>query len=91
MNETEMLESLNAQVVSQYGFTRGQLSEVFDRVCDPNDWRGPIGVWCMGEEVLVVVEAIEFFTATKPQVDLNVDTMRYRITSEGYRMGPAGS
>ena len=36
MNETEMLESLNAQVVSRYGFTRGQLSEVFDRVCDPN-------------------------------------------------------
>ncbi|CAK0780102.1 hypothetical protein CCP4SC76_7220007 [Gammaproteobacteria bacterium] len=38
----------------------------------------------------MIVEAIEFFTATKPQVDLNVDTMRYRITSEGYRMGPAG-
>jgi hypothetical protein len=86
----ELDAKMNAQVVSEYGFTRGQLLEVYNRCTDPNDVRGPIAVSCTGEGVLAIVEAIKFFTATNPTVRLNTNTMRYLIESEGYRMGPAG-
>ena len=66
------------------------LRAAFDAVCDPDDWKGPIGAWVPGEAVLEVSEAIRFFTATEPRVELDVKTMRYLITSEGYRAGPAG-
>ena len=66
------------------------LRTAFDAVCDPDDWKGPIAAWVPGEAVLTVCEAIRFFTATEPKVALDVETMRYLITSEGYRAGPAG-
>ncbi len=66
------------------------LRKVFDRVCDPDDWRAPIAVLVSGEAVLSVIAAIEFMTATNPSVSLNVERMKYLVTSEGYRNGPAG-
>lgn len=62
----------------------------FGEVCNKEDWKSPIEVWCLGEDVLKICEAIRFFTATEPSVELNPTNMRYLITSEGYRMGPAG-
>lgn len=81
---------MDAKVVSQYGFTRGDLKKVFDMICNPTDWKVPIAISVGGEMVIPVVEAIKFFTATNAKVSLNVDTMRYLVTSEGYRNGPAG-
>ena len=78
------------QVVSRYGFTHHALKEAFDRVCDPADWKAPIAAWCAGEAVLLLTEAIEYFTATKPRVSLDIARMRYLVESEGYRNGPAG-
>ncbi len=66
------------------------LRATFDAVCDAGDWKAPIAAWVTGEAVLTVCEAIRFFTATEPRVELNVKTMRYLVTSEGYRAGPAG-
>ena len=57
---------------------------------DPNDWKAPIAVSLPGEFVLIVVAAIKFYTATIPEVTLDVSTMRYTVTSIGYRAGPAG-
>ena len=72
------------------GYTVADLRTVFDAVCDPHDWKGPIAAVCPGELVLMTVAAIDFMTATIPQVTLNTTTMQYLITSEGYRQGPAG-
>ena len=72
------------------GFTIAALRRTFDAICDPDDWRAPIAVWVQGEAVQQVVAAIAFFTATTAQVTCDTQTMRYGITSVGYRHGPAG-
>jgi len=71
-------------------YTHETLSKAFDAVADPGDWRAPIAVWLPGEAVNLVVEAIRYFTATDPKVGLDMHRMRYLVTSEGYRAGPAG-
>lgn len=66
------------------------LERAFSAVHDPDDWKAPIEVWVAGEAVLAVCEAIRFYTATEPKVALDVTRMRYLVTAEGYRAGPAG-
>jgi hypothetical protein len=77
-------------IVSHLGYRYSELKQAFDHVCNADDWKAPISVWCQGEGVLLVVEAITYFTATAPKVSLDQRTMRYLIESEGYRNGPAG-
>jgi predicted heme/steroid binding protein len=72
------------------GFTHQALSDAFDRLSDPADWKAPIDAWVPGELVLVAVCAIEFYTSTSPIITLDTDTMQYRLTAPGYRQGPAG-
>lgn len=71
-------------------FTQTQLTDAFDKIKDPTDWKNPICARVKGEAVTLVVAAIQHFTATNPTVQLNQNTMDYIIESEGYRMGPAG-
>ena len=71
-------------------FTQTQLTDAFDKIKDPTDWKNPICARVNGEAVTLVVAAIQHFTATNPTVQLNQNTMDYIIESEGYRMGPAG-
>ena len=72
------------------GYTQAQLSDAFDAVANPHDWKAPICVAVPGEHVSIVVAAIQFYTATEPTIELCISNMRYVITSEGYRNGPAG-
>jgi hypothetical protein len=91
MNSIEnLVNDRDNQVVSRHGFTHRQFAESFAKAHDPDDWKGPISVCCPGETVLLLTEAIEYFTATHPRVSLDTKTMRYLIESEGYRAGPAG-
>ena len=46
--------------------------------------------WVAGEDIALTVKAITFFTATVPKIELDIIAMRYLVTSEGYRNGPAG-
>jgi hypothetical protein len=71
-------------------YSHDELSEAFGLVHDADDWRAPIAVWLPGEGVNIAVEAIRYFTATDPKVELDTTRMRYLVTSEGYRAGPAG-
>jgi len=71
-------------------FTQTQLTDAFNKIKDPTDWKNPICARVKGEAVTLVVAAIQHFTATDPTVQLNQNTMDYIIESEGYRMGPAG-
>jgi hypothetical protein len=70
-------------------FSPDTLRAEFDKVCDPCDWRAPISYYCVKERVAVVCAAIAFMTATEPVVT-NAHDGVYLVTSEGYRMGPAG-
>jgi hypothetical protein len=70
--------------------SQSELDAIFSKLHDQNDWKAPIAVWCQGEAIMGICEAIRFFTATEPKVELNVGSMQYLITSEGYRAGPAG-
>jgi len=79
-----------APMPATFKYSPDDLRAIFDDVHDPDDWRAPIEVLCNGEAVLAVCESIRFMTGTEPKVDLNTRTMRYLITSEGYRNGPCG-
>ena len=79
-----------SKVVSPSGITNDQLSEAFDKVADPADWKNPIYAMCSGEGVKIVMEAIQYFTGTDPVIRLDINTMQYHIESVGYRMGPSG-
>ena len=61
-----------------------QLWLLFDQVSNPDNWKQPIDVMCDGEAVLPICDAIEFFTASAPTVDLDTRTMRYRVHADGY-------
>lgn len=72
------------------GFRVSDLRRIFDKLADAKDWKAAIAATMPGEAVLGACAAIEYFTATIPRVRLDMRTMTYVVTSEGYRMGPAG-
>jgi len=72
------------------GYRVKDLEKVFNRLTDPDDWKAPIATRMPGELVNIAVAAIEFYTATVPQIAVDLTTMTYLVTSEGYRAGPAG-
>ena len=62
------------------------LRKIFDGLTkDMANWKMPFDVpGLMGEEVMPVVTAIQYFTGDNPQVDLNVNTMRFCVRTRGY-------
>lgn len=75
------------------GMTHAQLTQAFDQVANPQDWRAPICARVSEENLGTAIVAIEFFTATKATASLvdMVDGIRiYQVESIGYRAGPAG-
>ena len=85
----QILSEIENQVVYK-GYTQKELKTIFDAISDPQDWKAPITCLVNGEAVMPVVASIQFFTATEPKISLNVEHMKYIVTSEGYRNGPAG-
>jgi len=73
-------------------FSEMEMNAAFKRVQNPDDWRAPIDsmirVNCFAE-VDLICDAIEFYTATTPQV-FQLTNNTVRITAAGYRAGPAG-
>ena len=63
-------------------FTQTQLTDAFNKIKDPTDWKNPICARVKGEDVTLVVAAIQHFTATNPTVQLNQNTMDYIIISQ---------
>jgi len=72
------------------GFMFAQLDGAFNVIKNKEDWRAPIDVVVHKYAVDIVCASIEYFTATEPKKTLMLESGNYRITSEGYRMGPAG-
>ena len=90
IEECARLDAELANQIVYKTYTHSELSRAFDAVKNPKDWKAEIAAFMPGEAVMVVTAAIEFFTATQPVVRLDTRTMRYLVTSEGYRAGPAG-
>lgn len=69
------------------------MRSAFDQVCDPADWKAPIDcIVPVGAEQLYT-QAIVFMTATYPNQNRCSDATgnpSWRLTSIGYRAGPAG-
>ena len=72
------------------GMTFAELDGVFNSVKDRDDWKAPIDVLVLLRHASAVASAIEFFTATEPKIETTECLGVLRITSEGYRNGPAG-
>jgi hypothetical protein len=72
------------------GWTRKQLKDAFDKVCDPKDWKAPIYARVMRKNIDVTLAAIAFFTGTSGGVRDIAGRPDVYIESEGYRKGPAG-
>lgn len=72
----------------------------FEHVQNKADWKGPINALITIKAkdpigVGVYMQAIEYFTGTKPELFLHHDAedkseSTFRIVSEGYRLGGAG-
>lgn len=81
---------------------RNELKEAFDLVKNPVHWKDPIDSVCTTDEVKIIAEAIEYFTATKASFDyLGIVMAReqgrfkagdhlMKVRADGYRKGPAG-
>lgn len=89
MTETEM-KILADQLESEKRY----LEPYFDAVVNPADWRAPISAVVSFTDLEPTIRAIQFFTATTPTVSPIPDhcgnPLRFRVTSCGYRNGPAG-
>ena len=74
------------------GYSHEDLHATFHAICDPADWRAPIDAVVSPEHCAVAIAAVIYKTATEPKAAY-LDTsfgMMVRVTSEGYREGPAG-
>ena len=92
---TPTVTSEAAQVVAGRDgtpYTVEQLSEIFDAVSDPDDWKAPIAAWIPASTYDAVGAAVEFYTGTWIRVagGPELGTGRILIEAEGYRAGPAG-
>lgn len=70
------------------------LRKAFDQVCDTRDWKAPIDALVPLNQVSLYVDAIMFMTATQPKIESTdqyvTGHLAVRLTSIGYRAGPAG-
>ena len=80
------------RLVEQVGAYSILLNAAFEQICDPADWRGPVDAMVPWEGVNIYLQAVEYMTATIPTCKHVVMEGKSfgRITSIGYRMGPAG-
>jgi hypothetical protein len=73
------------------GYRLEQLTEAFERVRNPRDWKAPIRAVIAADERPVVEKAVFWFTATVPFFRPAVGGSDHLIVrSRGYRLGPAG-
>lgn len=72
-------------------YSHEELQKAFDGIVNKDDWRDTIDGWVPISDAPVVEAAIAYFTSTQPvQEEKNEDLQTVRITSPGYRNGPAG-
>lgn len=88
-----MIDQMTKEAVYR-GYTLAELTQAFDLVCDPNDWRAPINHTLVKSQatpanLAVITAAVIFFTATAPTFT-PLDYGMVKVTAVGYRSGLAG-
>ena len=71
-------------------FKRSELETALNAVTDADDWKGPIDAVIDANDLLITQAAVVFFTATNLDVKGSPEPGKLRVTSIGYRAGPAG-
>ncbi len=68
-----------AQVVNEFGETRGELDRLFELVKPKDHWKGAIDAWVPGLTDLVALKrAIIFFTGSAPVFEAGIGQVRVR-------------
>jgi len=70
-------------------YSREQLKESFDMVCNPDDWRAPIKKIIPVDDLDVTINAIMFFAGTQVNTRYLKNDL-CEVSSVGYRNGPCG-
>lgn len=78
----ELLD-MDDMVVSTQGYTRKQLSDAFDNIADPSNWKMPITAIVKLDELDVHNEACIFFTGAPLTVEY-IQGNRAAVSSPGY-------
>ena len=66
-----------------------QMEWAFKLVANKADWKASIDRWIRKRDLALVLEAIDFYTATEGRVVEELPTY-CRVVAAGYREGPAG-
>jgi len=74
---------MDDMVVSTQGYTRKQLSDAFDTIADPSNWKMPITAIVKLNELDVHNEACIFFTGAPLTVEY-IQGNRAAVSSPGY-------
>jgi len=64
----KLRDDMDDTVVSHRGFTRGQLSDAFHLICDPDNWKMPFECIISDCDFELYNEACMFFTGAELQV-----------------------
>lgn len=73
------------------GYAVADLKALFGTLHPYGDWKAPIDTYVAKAELDMALAAIEYFTATIASVTIKpTEWGTHRITSPGYRAGPAG-
>lgn len=84
MNTNNTMIELNATVVSDKGYTRGELETAFNVIADSANWKLPIDAVIRSELFEVCEEACVFFTGSKLKIVDILSTNLIRVTALGY-------
>ncbi len=70
MNDTDLAceETTEATRINDQPVTVAELRRVFDRVCDPINWKASWAAWVPCQMVSRVTAAVEWFHADRPRV-----------------------
>ena len=71
------------------GFGLEALRTAFEKVQNPDHWKGPISAWISMDDVEITRVAVDFFTATQAEVREYPTTRQAWVRSVGYWKGPA--
>ena len=79
-----------------HSYSQEEARRYFELVENPTHWKDPIDAVVSEEDLDGVLYAITFFTGTIPNFEPfkygngRVSPNKFRVTSEGYRLGPCG-
>lgn len=71
--------------VDGHMYTVADLRRVFDRVCDPNDWKAHWGAWVPWQLVGLVRAAVNWYHGDTPRIVAKDGRGRLLMTGRGYQ------